>query len=194
MRVVPVSLGWVVRLGLVAGGGFGGRTGNGTDGVGLGLTVADGVSVSRELPEALGGVDVGVGDLAGVLGVVDEAEVVGPSGVVLQGHGEEGRVELRLDGIEEGGLRLGLDGVDRAECQTQQTVVVLVLGELRTDGAGGFHGLRVGCHVTHCHGVLVDIAAGGAAVAVRDIPRGSAQLGGAGGGFVYTMARLFGSG
>jgi hypothetical protein len=82
------------------------------------------------LPEAVGAVDGGVGDGAGVLGAVDEAEVVGAGGALPQVGGEELGLEGVLDGVEEGGLLVGRNGVDAAEGQAEETVVVDVLGEL----------------------------------------------------------------
>ncbi len=51
--------------------------GNGLDGGGDGGAGADSVAGGGEAPEALAVVDGGVGDGAGVFGVVDVAEVVG---------------------------------------------------------------------------------------------------------------------
>lgn len=189
-----ISYGVLVWDGLEGRRGGGKPTSNTGNRVRVSLSIANGISVSRELPETLGGVDVSVGDLAGVLALVDEAEVVATGGMILQGDGEEGLVELGLDGVEEGGLRLRLDGVDLAECQAQQAVVVLVLRELLADLAGGLDGLAVGVDAANSHGVLVDVAAGGAAVAVGDVPAGALDLGGVAGGLVDAVAGFFGRG
>lgn len=138
---------------------------------------ADLVAVSGEAPEALRAVDISVGQGSGVLGLVSEAEVVGAGGVVLQGDGEERRSESRLHGVEEGGLRLGLDSVDRAESETEQAVVVLVLGELLADLGGSLDSLTGGLDSADGDGILVDITAGGAAVSVGDGPGVARQLG-----------------
>ena len=90
-------------------------TSNDAEAIGVGVVVADGVAIGAEAPVALGAVGVHVGDGAGVLGVINETEVVDTSLVVPQVRSEEGRVELRLDGVEEGGLLVGGDGVDAAE-------------------------------------------------------------------------------
>ena len=84
-------------------------TSNGAEAIGVGVVVADGVAIGAEAPVALGAVGVHVGDGAGVLGVINETEVVDTSLVVPQVRSEEGRVELRLDGVEEGGLSHGRD-------------------------------------------------------------------------------------
>lgn len=131
---------------------------------------ADLVAIRGEHPEALRAVDGLVGNGAGVLGAVDEAEVIGAGSVVLQAGGEDGLVKAGLDGVEEGGLGLGLDGVDGAEGEAEQTVVVLVLHELRADLLSGLHGLAGSLDTADGDGVLEDVAAGGAAVAVADRP------------------------
>lgn len=73
------------------------------------MTVTDGVSISSKAPETLGAVDVGVGDLAGVLGIVEVAEVVAAGGVVLQSHGEKRGVQFGFDSVKECLLRPRLD-------------------------------------------------------------------------------------
>lgn len=153
----------------------GAGVGNTLDG-GAGLR-ANLVAVGGEFPEALGVVDVGVGQGAGVLGAVNEAEVVGAGGIVLQGDGEQRGGQGGLHGVEEGGLGLGLDGVDGAEGQTQETVVVGVLGELGADLGGSLDSLAGGLDGADGDGVLVDVTAGGAAITVGDGPGGAAQLG-----------------
>lgn len=102
----------------------------GADGAGCGGGGSDAVAAGVELPEAVGAVDRSVGDRTGVLGAVNEAEVVGAGGTLLQVGGEELGLEGVLDGVEEGGLLVRLDGVDAAESQTEEAIVVDVLGEL----------------------------------------------------------------
>lgn len=102
------------------------------------------VAISSEAPEALGVVDLGVGERAGVLGLVDKAKVVGAGRVVLQSNSEERRVQLGLNSVEEGSLRLGLDSVDGAESQTKQAVIVLVVHELLADLGGSLNRLGGG--------------------------------------------------
>ena len=66
------------------------------------------------------------------LELVNVAEVVAAGGIVLQGNSKQGRVELRLDSVEEGGLRLRANSVDGAESEAEQTVVVHILLELKS--------------------------------------------------------------
>ena len=68
---------------------------------------ADRVSGCAESPETLAGVDIDVGNGAGVLSRVDEAEVVGTSGMVLKVNSEELLGKRRLDGVKECLLRGG---------------------------------------------------------------------------------------
>lgn len=150
------------------------------------------VAVGTEHPEALGAVDIGVGQRAGVLGLVDEAEVIGAGLVVLQGDSKQRLIELALDSVKEGLLRLGLDGVDGAESQTEQTIVVLVLHELLADLLGSLNGLTGGLDATNNDSVLVDFTAGRALVTVGDGP-GSTRQFGAVAGLVDGMASLLGS-
>jgi hypothetical protein len=103
---------------------------NGVNGGAASGTSADRVAGGGELPEAVGGVDVDVGDRAGVLGGVNVAEVVGTGSMVLEGDGEQGRGEVGLDGVEKGLLLSGPDGVDAAHSKTEETVGVNILGEL----------------------------------------------------------------
>lgn len=95
-------------------------TGDGLGGGGC----TDAVGGGAEAPETLGVVRVDVGDGAGVLALVDVAEVVGAGGVVLELDGEERRRELRLDGVEESLLLLGLHRVNGGHGQAEQTVRV----------------------------------------------------------------------
>lgn len=94
---------------------------------------ANGVATCSELPESVGGVDVGVGDRAGVLAGVDVAEVVGTCGVVFEVYSKELLGKRSLDGVEKGSSLVWRDGVDAAESKAEQTVVVNVLCERRAD-------------------------------------------------------------
>lgn len=85
---------------------------------------------------------------------------------MLESHGEQRLAKARLDGVEEGLLGGRADGVDGAESQTQQTIVVLVLQELRADLLGSLNSLASGLDSTNSDGVLVDITASTAAIAV----------------------------
>ena len=131
---------------------------------------ADRVACGGEAPEALAVVDGGVGDGTGVLGAVDEAEVVGTGGVVLEVDGEELLGERALDGVKEGVLGSGRDGVDAAEGKTEKTVGVAVLRELRRDGRGGLDGLRGGSYASNGDLISVDLAGRTGAVTVGDPP------------------------
>ena len=72
---------------------------------------ADGVAGAGEFPEAIGVVDVDVGDGAVVLAGVDEAEVVGARRALLEVGGEDvgGEDALVDGGVEEGRLWVGGD-------------------------------------------------------------------------------------
>lgn len=150
-------------------------TSNALDGATRGRTNL--VGVGSEAPEALGAVNLGVGERAGVLGLVNEAEVVAAGSVVLQGNSEQRRVQLGLHSVEESSLRLGLDGVDGAESQTKQAVVVLVVDELLADLGGSLNRLGRSLDATNHNGVLVDVTASRALVTVGDGPAVASQLG-----------------
>ena len=137
---------------------------------------ADAVAASGELPEALAAVDGDVGDGAGVLGAVDEAEVVAAGFALLQVDGEELLLERRLDGVEEGVLLLRADGVDAAECKTEETIVIGVLSERSRDLGGGLNCLRGGSHGANDDLVGVDVATGARAILVADVPGCSGNL------------------
>lgn len=89
--------------------------GDAVDGRGDGGAAADGVAAEAELPPALRGVDVGVGERTGVLGTVDVAKIVSAGGVVLEVSGEDRLRKGALDGVEEGLLGCGADGVEGRE-------------------------------------------------------------------------------
>lgn len=128
------------------------------------------------MPEALGGVDGDVGDGAGVLCAIDEAEVVSSGCTSLKVNSEELLLQGRLDGVEEGGLLSGRDSVDAAESEAEEAVVVGVLGELGRDLGGSFDCLG-GCgDGANDDLVGVDIAAGSGAVLVADVPGGARDL------------------
>lgn len=113
---------------------------------------------------------------------------------MLQGNSKQRLVQLVLDGVEEGCLGLGLDGVDGAEGQTQQAVVVRVLHELFADLLGRLNCLASGRHAADGDGILVHVAAGGAGVAVGDLPAVAAQLAAALAGLVDAVSAGFGGG
>ena len=97
VTTVRRRVGGAGHLAVVGGDDGGGEVEERGAGVGDGVDAAagegagaDGVSVAGEFPEAVAGVDVYVGDGAGVLGGVDEAKVVGSRGALLQVGGEDG--------------------------------------------------------------------------------------------------------
>lgn len=163
------------------------NTGDGATGLGANL-----VGISGEAPEALGAVNLSVGKRAGVLGLVNESEVVSTGSVVLQGNSEQRRVKLALYSVEEGSLRLGLDSVDGAESQTKQTVVVLVVDELLADLGGSLNRLGRGRDATDNDGVLVDVTASRALVTILDRPGVAGELGGIAAGLVDAVASRLG--
>lgn len=177
----------------------GARVGDAVDGARLEGARADGVAGRGPLPPAVGGRDGGVGDAAGVGGAVDVAEVVlarclgglvsgwgviwGGCGVlltsvVLEVSSEQRGGQRALGVVEEGLLLVGRDGVQAAEGQAEQAVVVRVLGELGGDNLGRLNGLLGDGQAANGDLVGVDVAAGGAAVAVRDLPGGARELAG----------------
>jgi hypothetical protein len=89
---------------------------------------------------------------------------------VLQGNSKQGRVELRLDGVEEGGLSLRANSVDGAEGEAEQTVVVHILLEGRANFAGSLDSLAGSLDTANGDSVFVDITASRAAITVRDRP------------------------
>lgn len=171
------------------------RVGDGGDVSSGGGSTADGVAGGGEAPEPLGVVDGGVRDFTRVFGVVDIAEVVGSRRALLQVGGEERGVETGFGVGEEGLLLVGLDGVDGGEGETEEAIG-LILGEFRGDLLGELDGLAGDGGAAAVDGVGVDVAAGGAAVAVADGPGLAGELlGGAGvGGVVDVVAVLLGCG
>lgn len=87
----------------------GAGVGDGVDAARHECAATDGVAGAGELPEALGAVDGDVVDGAGVLGRVDDTEVVCTSSVVFQVSSEETGGELRLGVVVECLLRGGRD-------------------------------------------------------------------------------------
>lgn len=87
-----------------------------------------------------------------------------------------------------------LTSVDRAESETQETVVVLVLNELLANLTGSLDGLALGSNAAHSNSVLINIAAGTAAVAIADVPASTIDLGGVSRRLVDIMTGLLGLG
>ena len=145
---------------------------NGVNAGRLEVTTANTVAGTGELPEALRVVDSGVGDVAGVLAGVDEAEVVGAWLALLEVSCEDVLVEDTLvdGGIEEGGLGCRCDSVDGAESKTEETVVIGVLLKLSADRLGGLDCLLGDGHTSDSDGVGIDVATGAGPIAVRDTP------------------------
>lgn len=157
--------------------------GNSGEGAAARAGVTNRVSVGSELPESLAAVDVGVDEVAGVLGGVDETKVVGTRSLVLEGNSEDGGVEAALDVVIKRLLLGGRDGVDGGEGQSEKTVVASVRGELAADFCSDFNGLGACGHAANGNSVLVDDTASRAAVSVGDFPGGARDLG-AGAGVV----------
>ena len=149
---------------------------------------ANAVAAGGKLPEALAAADGDVGDGAGVLGGVDEAEVVAAGFALLEVDGEELLLERGLHGVEEGVLPRRADGVDGAEREAEEAVVVGVLGELGRDLSGGLNCLRGGSDGADDDLVGVDVAAGTRAVLVADVPGCSSDLLAGCGGVVLGVA------
>ena len=102
----------------------GAGVGNGTDrGAGEG-GAAYTVAVAGEAPEALAVVYRGVGDVAGIGTVIDEAELIGARGAFLEVRSEEGRVKQAFRVGEECLLLVRSDRVDGTECESQQAIAL----------------------------------------------------------------------
>ena len=156
----------------------------------------DRVAVAGKLPEAHGGVNGDIGDTAGVLGGIDEAEIVAARRALHQVGGEKRSGQVGQGVEEEGLLRRRRDGVDRVEGQAQQAVAVGVLFEFGADRLGQLDPLPRHLGGADVDGVAVDVAAGATAVAVGDVPRfAGEELGGAGvGRVVEDVAGVLGAG
>ena len=140
------------------------------------LAIANGVSVGLELPESLGVVDLGVGDLTLILGLVGVAKVIHSWATVLESGSKEGLAKLTLDSVKEGGLRLRLNRVDRAESKAHQTVARFLL-ELRADLGSSLNSLLLSSQSANGNMVLVDITTSRAAITVADLPASTWELG-----------------
>lgn len=167
------------------------RVCDGGDALSHGGSGAYGVPARGEAPEALGVVHGRVGDVAGVFGRVDVAEVVAAGLTFLQVGGEEGGVEAGLGVGEERLDLVGRHGVDGAESEAEETVAC-VLSEFRADGLSQLDSLAGDGCTADVDDIGVDIAAGGAAVSIADAPSlASVDCGGWGvGGVVDVVAGL----
>lgn len=87
-----------------------------------------------------------------------------------------------------------LTSVDRAESETQQTVIVLVLNKLIANLASGLDGLALGSDAAHGDSILINVTAGTAAITVADVPAGTSDLGGVSRRLVDVVAGLLGLG
>ena len=90
----------------------GASIGDGVDGRGSESARSDGIAGAGEFPEALSGGDWNVGDRTGVLGRVDETEIVSAYGTLFQVDTQHWGGKGGLDVVEEGLLRRRADGVD----------------------------------------------------------------------------------
>lgn len=143
---------------------------NGVDGGLHDSSGADCVSSRGELPEAVGGVNVDVGQGSGVLGRVDEAEVVGTGSVVLERDAEHRGSERAVDGVKPRLGLVGLHGVDAAEGKAKQTVGVAVRCERARDRGCGLNGLGSCSHAANDDLVSVDSASSTRSIAIADLP------------------------
>ena len=170
----------------------GAGVGDGLEGRGYGAAGADGVAGGGEAPESLAVVDGGVGDVAGVFGTVNVAEVVRAWFSLQKVGGEDGRVEEGLGVGEEGLLLVRGDGVDGGEGEAEEAVG-FILSEFGGDGLGEFDGLACDGCTAYVNGVGVDVTAGGAPIAVANGPgfAGEDLSGGGIGGVVDVVVGLF---
>lgn len=159
--------------------------------VGVDVASTNGVAGASERPEALAVVDIDVGDVAGMCAVVDGTKAVGAGLAFLEVGGEERGREAGFDVVEEGQLLVWLNGIDGGEGETEEAVIAGVLLELVADFLGELDGLAGKGGGADCYGVGVDDAAGGAAIAVGDVPGRSGQsFGGIGLGRVVGIVAI----
>ena len=144
----------------------GASVGDGVDAAARKGTRADGITVAGEFPEAVAGLDIDVGDRAGVFGCVDEAKVVGTRYTLLQVRREDWRRKAGLGIGEERLLRGRRYRVDAVKGKAEQAIVVCVLGELSADGFGGLDGLAGHGGFADGDDIGVDVATRAAAVTV----------------------------
>lgn len=122
------------------------------------------------MPETGCRVDWDSGERALSFGHVDGSELVSTSRVVLEINRKDWHGELRHDAVEESGLLGWLDGVQLAESETDETVVVGVLGERLGDGGGKLHCLS-GCGgTTNVDNIHTDSSSGSRSITVGDRP------------------------
>lgn len=134
------------------------------------LLTAQGVACGRELPEALGIIDLDIAERAGKLGTVDDSEIVRSGGAMPEVGGEDGQGEVGHDVIEEGLLLGRLDGVELAESQTDETITGCVLDELIGDGGGELDGLARNRRPSDIHRVRTHVPSCSTPVTVADTP------------------------
>ena len=147
------------------------------------------VSIGGEPPVSFRAVDVGVGDRARVLAVVEEAEIVRAGFLVLQDHGKQGFGKLGLDIVEPRLLRGRLDLVDGTERETHQAIAAL-LCKFGTDFRGCLDGLLADRVATDRDLVQFHVTAGAAAVLITDLPRPGGFVGSRGTGCVDVVSTL----
>lgn len=168
----------------------GARVSDRIDAAGLELAISNTITGASKLPESLAIVHGCVGDVASIFAAINEAKVVRARSALLQVGSEDicfkntffnGRVEesgllLRLDCFKlittTRQLPVVLTCVDRAESQTQQAIVVLVLLELRTNCLRQFNSLARNGSASDIDSIGVNIATGARAIAVADVPSG----------------------
>lgn len=90
-----------------------------------------------------------------------------------------------LDSVEKSLLLTRLNSVDAAESQTEQAIVVSVLGELSRDGRSSFNSLRSCSDAANDHFIAVHISRCARVVPVLDLP-GVSRFAGAGNAWVVS--------
>lgn len=108
---------------------------------------------AAEAPEAVGvGDDARVGDVASVLGGVNDAKVVRSRSVVVEVCGEHRQGEAAGNVLKEGLLLPRRDGIALAVAHANKTAVVVVAHELRADRGRNFDRLARHRHSANVHG------------------------------------------
>ena len=168
----------------------GSSVGNGA-GDGTSRCGPDAVSINVEGPETIAGVDVDIGDVAGVGRVIDSAEGVGSRPSLLEIGGEQWRRQAGLDVVKEGQLLLGLDGVFGRKSQAEKAIVAGVLLELGAHLFGELDSLVGECGLANSNGIGVDISTGAALITIGDAPGVALELlGGARLGWVVGVVTI----
>lgn len=89
---------------------------------------------------------------------------------LLKVSGKQLLSQRALNGVEESRLLTRLNGIDAAESQTEQSIVIHVLGELSRDGSSSLNSLRSCSDATNDHFIAVYISRCAGVVSVLDRP------------------------